>query len=88
MAYRELAEEIVKHEASALGTSNAVKLANQVDGLEVSEDGAVTEFSGDKRTIEKLVDIYIGKLGTPARVSLKSNVASKFEELDMPDNLA
>ncbi|MFB6208305.1 MAG: hypothetical protein ABEJ69_03070 [Candidatus Nanohaloarchaea archaeon] len=88
MEYRELAEEIIKHEATALGMENAVKLARDVDGIKVSDDGTVTRFSGDKETIGSLADVYIGKLGNPARVSIKTNVASNVQELDLPDNLA
>lgn len=86
--YQELAEEIIKHEATALGMDNAVKLARQVDGMEVAEDGTVNRFSGDKETVKALTDVYINKLGNPAKVSIKANVASKFQELDLPDNLA
>ncbi len=87
MTYDSLIHDLISTQLDILGT-NAVDIANEVDGLTVAEDGTVEEISGDGLAVtRKLVSSYVDRLGPAAKVSLENAAETYADELELPRNL-
>ncbi|MFH1088699.1 MAG: hypothetical protein V1719_02560 [Patescibacteria group bacterium] len=71
--YVNLLSEIIAKQAIILGPDIAVLKARTISGLQVADDGKVTDFSGDATTvIQKLVDAYVDLSGQIVKNALGS----------------
>jgi hypothetical protein len=65
----------------------AVDIARSVDGLSVTDDGAVADVADDDRTVlDALVRSYVDVMGDSARTRL-TDVASEYDDLTLPETL-
>lgn len=79
--YKNLLNEIIAKQTVILGPDIALLKARGVEGLEVTDDGTVTDISGDPaKTAEQLVDAYVQLSGQIIKNALAS-VFAKYPEL-------
>ena len=79
--YISLMSEIVAKQAVILGPDIAVLKARTVAGLEVTDDGKVTNFSGNEQElVQKLVDTYVDLSGMIVKNAL-GPVFAKYPEI-------
>jgi len=75
--YKSLLSEIIAKQAVILGPDIAVLKARSVAGLEVGDDGKVTDYQGNpQEIIKQLVDKYVELSGQ----IVKSALTSVFEK--------
>ncbi|PJE50520.1 MAG: hypothetical protein COV29_03880 [Candidatus Yanofskybacteria bacterium CG10_big_fil_rev_8_21_14_0_10_36_16] len=75
--YKALMSDIISKQAVILGPDIAVLRARNVEGLEVSNEGRVTDIKGDPgQSLEQLVDEYVSLSGQ----IVKSALGSVFEK--------
>lgn len=80
--YKALLSEIIAKQSVILGPEISVLKARNVPGITVSDNGMVTEISGDYRQIlEKLVDEYVALSGMIVKNAL-SSIFAKYPELE------
>lgn len=80
--YKALLSEIIAKQSVILGPEISVLKARNVPGITVSDNGVVTEISGDYRQIlEKLVDEYVALSGMIVKNAL-SSIFAKYPELE------
>lgn len=79
--YKALISEIIAKQAVILGPEIATLKARNVSALVITNDGRVTDITGDpKEAVEKLVDEYIALSG----LIVKSTLRSVFEKYSTP----
>ncbi|MFH1427165.1 MAG: hypothetical protein ABIG60_01385 [Patescibacteria group bacterium] len=79
--YKTMLSEIIAKQAIILGPDMAVLKARSVQGLEVSNDGKVINYSGDpKDIVQKLVDKYVELSGQIIKNALGS-IFSKYPDI-------
>lgn len=79
--YKKLLSEIIAKQAVILGPDIAVLKARTVTGLEVSNEGQVTNIDGDaKELIQKLVDTYVDLSGQIVKNALGS-IFEKYPDI-------
>lgn len=75
--YKSLLTEIIAKQAVVLGPDIAVLKARSVSGLQVDDQGKVSDFEGDpKKIIQDLVDKYVELSG----MIVKNALTSVFEK--------
>ena len=80
--YVNIITEIIKKQAIILGPQIAVIKARNVVGITVSEDGTVTNISGNEQEIlQKLIDQYVSLSGEIVRNAVNS-VFIKYPSLN------
>ncbi|MFA5051821.1 MAG: hypothetical protein WC544_02035 [Patescibacteria group bacterium] len=80
--YMALLSEIIAKQAVILGPDIAVLKARSVSGLHVSDDGKVSDYEGDpKSLIQELVDKYVELSGQIVKNALGS-VFAKYPEIN------
>lgn len=80
--YIALLTEIIAKQAIILGPDIAVLKARNVPGLQVSDDGKVSDYEGDpKKIIKELVDKYVELSGLIVKNALGS-VFAKYPEFN------
>jgi len=80
--YKALLSEIIAKQSVILGPEISVLKARNVPGIKISDNGVVTEISGDYRQIlEKLVDEYVALSGMIVKNAL-SSIFAKYPELE------
>jgi len=80
--YKALLSEIIAKQSIILGPEISVLKARNVPGITVSNNGVVTEITGDYRQIlEKLVDEYVALSGMIVKNAL-SSIFAKYPELE------
>ncbi|KKQ03975.1 MAG: hypothetical protein US18_C0009G0004 [Parcubacteria group bacterium GW2011_GWB1_36_5] len=80
--YKALLSEIIAKQSVILGPEISVLKARNVPGITISDNGVVTEISGDYRQIlEKLVDEYVALSGMIVKNAL-SSIFAKYPELE------
>ncbi len=80
--YKALLSEIIAKQSVILGPEISVLKARNVPGITVSNNGVVTEITGDYRQIlEKLVDEYVALSGMIVKNAL-SSIFAKYPELE------
>jgi hypothetical protein len=85
-SYERLAERLIETQRTMIGR-RAVDIARSVDGLSVTDDGAVADIADDDRTvIDELVESYTDVMGDSARTRL-TDVASEYDDLTLPETL-
>ena len=71
--YKSLMSGIIAKQAMLLGMNIAVAKARNIKELTVSDDGKVTDCSGDcRQTTQKLIDEYIALSGQIVKGVMKS----------------
>ena len=79
--YLSLTTEIIGKQAVILGPDIAVLKARSVEGLTVSDDGKVSDISGDpKETVQKLVNTYVELSGQIVKNAMGS-IFEKYPDL-------
>ena len=79
--YKALLSEIIAKQSIILGPEISVLKARNVSGITVSDNGVVTEISGDYRQIlEKLVDEYVALSGMIVKNAL-SSIFAKYQSI-------
>jgi hypothetical protein len=85
-SYERLAERLIETQRTMIG-KRAVDIARSVDGLSVTDDGAVADVDDDDRTVlDELVRAYTDVMGDSARTRL-TEVASEYDDLTLPATL-
>ncbi len=85
-SYERLAERLIETQRTMIG-KRAVDIARSVDGLSITDDGAVEDVADDDRTVlDDLVRSYVDVMGDSARTRL-TDVASEYEDLTLPATL-
>ncbi|WP_084802595.1 HalOD1 output domain-containing protein [Halorientalis sp. IM1011] len=85
-SYERLAERLIETQRTMIG-KRAVDIARSVEGLSVTDDGAVETVVDDDRTVlDELVLAYTDVMGESARTRL-TDVASEYEDLTLPETL-
>lgn len=85
-SYERLAERLVETQRTVIG-KRAVDIARSVEGLSVTDDGAVEDVADDDRTVlDELVRAYTDVMGESARTRL-TDVASEYDDLTLPETL-
>ncbi|MEK7459806.1 MAG: hypothetical protein AAB636_01945 [Patescibacteria group bacterium] len=80
--YKALLSEIIAKQSIILGPEISVLKARNVSGITVSDNGVVTEISGDYRQIlEKLVDEYVALSGMIVKNAL-SSIFAKYPDIN------
>jgi len=80
--YKALLTEIIAKQAIVLGPDIAVLKARSVSGLQVSDDGKVSDYDGNpKDLIQELVDKYVELSGQIVKNALGS-VFAKYPEIN------
>ena len=83
--YKSLFSEIIAKQAVILGPDIAVLKARSVPGLEVADDGKVSDYTGEPQEIvQKLVDTYVELSGQIVKNAL-SSVFTKYPSLKKVD---
>jgi len=71
--YKQMLTEIIKKQIVILGPEIAVLKARGVEGLKVTDDGAVTEVSGPEQVVlQKLIDEYVALSGEIVKNAVNS----------------
>ena len=79
--YKIMLSELIQKQMVVLGPNIAVDTARQVPGLEVGEDGGVTQLAGDPEMVLKsLANEYVTLSGEVARMTLGSTL-EKYPEI-------
>ncbi|WP_424016845.1 HalOD1 output domain-containing protein [Halorientalis pallida] len=85
-SYERLAERLIETQRTMIG-KRAVDIARSVDGLSITDDGAVEDVVDDDRTVlDDLVRSYTDVMGDSARTRL-TEVASEYDDLTLPATL-
>ncbi len=85
-SYERLAERLIETQRTVIG-KRAVDIARSVDGLSITDDGAVEAVVGDEHTVlDDLVRSYVDVMGDSARTRL-TDVASEYDDLTLPETL-
>jgi hypothetical protein len=85
-SYERLAERLIETQRTMIG-KRAVDIARSVEGLSVTDDGAVADVEADDRTVlDELVRAYVDVMGDSARTRL-TEVASEYDDLTLPETL-
>lgn len=80
--YKALLSEIIAKQSIILGPEISVLKARNVPGMTVSDNGVVTEITGDYRQIlEKLVDEYVALSGMIVKNAL-SSIFAKYPQIE------
>ena len=80
--YKALLSEIIAKQSVILGPEISILKARNVPGITISDDGVVTEITGDYRQIlEKLIDEYVALSGMIVKNAL-SSIFAKYPELN------
>lgn len=80
--YKSLMGEIIAKQAVILGPDIAVLKARSVTGIEVADDGTVTDFSGNGgEIVQQLVDTYVDLSGQIVKNALGS-IFNKYPGID------
>ncbi len=80
--YKTLISEIIKKQSVILGPQIAVMKARSIEGLVVTDDGAVTDITQDPKIIlQKLVNSYVELSGEIVKNAL-SSIFSKYPAID------
>lgn len=88
MAYDELAGEMIDRECEVLG-DQAIGIAQDVEGIQVDDDGRVLAIEGDGETVlGELADAYIDILGKATEASLSTIAQGYEDDVDLPANLS
>lgn len=75
--YKQMLTEIIKKQIVILGPQIAVLKARNVPGMNVSDDGVVTDVTGQEQVVlQKLIDEYVALSGE----IVKNAVNSIFEK--------
>lgn len=79
--YQKLLTEIIQKQIAILGPAIAVMKAKNIVGLQVGDDGTVTNVEGDAQEIvKKLVDQYVDLSGQIVKSAL-SSIFAKYPTL-------
>ncbi|MFH1522886.1 MAG: hypothetical protein ABIE43_03650 [Patescibacteria group bacterium] len=79
--YKSMLTEIIAKQAIILGPDISVLKARSVPGLEVTNDGKVTNFEGDpKKVVQTLVDRYVELSGQIVKNALGS-IFQKYPDI-------
>ncbi|MFB6083783.1 MAG: HalOD1 output domain-containing protein [Halorientalis sp.] len=85
-SYERLAERLIETQRTMIG-KRAVDVARSVEGLTITDDGAVEDVVDDDRTVlDDLVRSYVDVMGESARTRL-TDVASEYDDLRLPETL-
>lgn len=82
--YKTILTDLIKKQIVILGPSVALGTAKKVAGLQVGDDGTVTEISGDAHTVlSNLAQAYMSLSGQIAQNTL-SSILEKYPEIKIP----
>lgn len=74
--YKQLLTEIIQKQIIILGPQITLMKARNVEGLEVSDDGTVSEIRGDPNMItQKLIDQYVSLSGMIVKKTMEPLLA-------------
>lgn len=74
--HKQLLTEIIQKQIIILGPQIALMKARNVEGLEVSDDGTVSEIRGDPNAaIQKLIDQYVSLSGMIVKKTMEPLLA-------------
>lgn len=81
MDFEKIIEKVVEQEGDLIGPV-AVRKADSVDGVEVSEDGEANLSSNDgEKVLSDILESYSDVVGKNAVDGLKRNVAKSLDEV-------
>jgi len=81
--YKKLITEIINKQADLLGPDIAVRKANNVEGLKVSDEGTIQSIKGQPEEIlQKLVDEYISLSGAIVK-NILGPVFAKYPDIKL-----
>lgn len=81
--YNSLITDIVHKQMDILGPEIAVRIANKVPGLKITNDGKVSSIQGDEQQVlQNLIDQYIGLSGQIVKNILEP-VFAKYPEIKL-----
>jgi|GEM_PF-3110805 len=88
--YAELVEAAIQREMDILGDQQAVAMAREIEGLDVEDDGSVTEIDRPSMDVlEALVDAYVEESGDIAAFVIARRLSNMVDDPDgLPDNVA
>jgi hypothetical protein len=79
--YKALMTEIIKKQIVILGPDISVLKARNVKSIEVSDDGTVTEISGDPQAVlQQLIDEYVALSGQIVK-NILGSIMDKYPEI-------
>ena len=79
--YKSLLSEIIQKQIVILGPGIAVLKAKNVSGLEITDDGKVTDIKGDpEQVLKQLIDIYVSLAGQIVKSAL-SSIFDKYSSI-------
>ncbi|MBI2022039.1 hypothetical protein HYS93_04155 [Candidatus Daviesbacteria bacterium] len=82
--YRNMLSDLIKKQMVMLGPNVALGTARKVAGLSVSDDGTVTEITGDPQSVmEGVANEYMNLSGQIAQMTLKT-VLEKYPGIKKP----
>lgn len=82
--YQRLIGEIIKKQIVILGPDIAIAKARTVQGIKVSDDGTVTEMTGDpNKIIQSLIDVYVALSGLIIKKTMEP-LLSKYPNIRIP----
>ncbi|MEK7635274.1 MAG: hypothetical protein AAB446_02495 [Patescibacteria group bacterium] len=71
--YKQILSEIIKKQIVILGPQIALIKARGVEGLQVADDGTVTEVNGPEQVVlQKLIDEYVALSGEIVKNAVNS----------------
>lgn len=71
--YKSMLSDIIKKQIVILGPQIAVLKARSVEGINVSDDGTVTEISGsEQQVLQRLIDEYVSLSGEIVKNAVNS----------------
>lgn len=71
--YKSMLSDIIKKQIVILGPQIAVLKARSVEGINVSDDGVVTEISGsEQQVLQRLIDEYVSLSGEIVKNAVNS----------------
>lgn len=87
--YEDVIEAAISKVMETMGKDLTLRLAGEVEGLEVDDDGSVKSFEGSgKKTLDELIGKYENVLGSVAVPIIARGVSDfKDEDIDLPDRL-
>lgn len=84
--YKNMLTDLIKKQMIMLGPNVALGTARKVNGLTVSEDGAVTDITGEPQIImEGVANAFMNLSGQIAQMTLKT-ILEKYPSLKNPDS--
>lgn len=84
--YKNMLSDLIKKQMVMLGPNVALGIARKINGLNVGDDGTVTDISGDPQIVmEGVANEYMKLSGQIAQMTMET-ILEKYPGIKKPEN--